>query len=118
VRYGHLWIYSGSLNLNIAKPTIHWEIIAKSWFQQWPTREGKRLAQQVAKLHLLGLLTWYLGDGEKHPEVLRFVIQNDEKYVPKQLAQQILQAAYSKASKQKHTLGTTQKRVSITTSYS
>jgi hypothetical protein len=40
------------------------------------------------------MLAWYLGDGEKHPEVLRFAIQNDEKYVPKQLAQQILQAAY------------------------
>jgi len=40
------------------------------------------------------MLTWYLGDGEKHPEVFRFAIQNDEKYEPKQLARQILQAAY------------------------
>jgi hypothetical protein len=30
----------------------------------------------------------------QHPEVFRFAIQNDEKYEPKQLAQQILQAAY------------------------
>jgi hypothetical protein len=94
VRHDLQQIYLKSLNLNMTKPTISWGIATKSWEQQWPTREGKKLAQQVAKQHPLGMLTWYLGDGEKHPEVLRFAIQNDEKYEPKQLAQQILQAAY------------------------
>jgi len=94
VRYGHLRIYLSALNLNMTKPTLVWTIKSKSWKQQWPTREGKKQAQQVAKQHPLGMLAWYLGDGEKHPEALRFAIQNDEKYEPKQLAQQILQAAY------------------------
>jgi hypothetical protein len=94
VRYGHIQIYLSALNLNMTKPTLVWTIKSKSWNQQWPTREGKKLAQQVAEQHPLGMLTWYLGDGEKHPEVFRFAIQNDEKYEPKQLAQQILQAAY------------------------
>jgi hypothetical protein len=94
VRYGYLRVYLSGLNLNMAEPTLTWTIISKSWEQQWPTCEGKKLAQQVAEQHPLSMLAWYLGDGEKHPEVLRFAIQNDEKYVPKQLAQQILQAAY------------------------
>jgi hypothetical protein len=94
VRYGYLRIYLKTLNLNMTEPTLDWSITSKSWNQQWPKREGKKLAQKVAEQHPLGMLTWYLGDGEKHPEVLRFAIQNDEKYEPKHLAQQILQAAY------------------------
>jgi hypothetical protein len=94
VRYGYLWIHLDNLNLNMNGTTLDWSITSYSWNQQWPTCEGKKLAQQVAEQHPLGMLTWYLGDGEKHPEVFRFAIQNDEKYEPKQLAQQILQAAY------------------------
>jgi len=94
VRYGYLRIYLGGLNLNKTKPTIHWKIIAKSWRQQWHTREGKMLAQQVAKRHPLGLLTWYLGDGWKHPQTLRFAVENDEEYAPKELAHTMLKAAY------------------------
>ncbi|AJB41108.1 hypothetical protein TCARB_0030 [Thermofilum adornatum 1505] len=94
VRYGYLRIYLSALNLNMTEPTFAWTITSKSWNQQWPKREGKKLAQKIAEQHPLGMLTWYLGDGEKHPEVLRFAIQNDEKYEPKHLAQQILQVAY------------------------
>ena len=93
VRYGILHIYLSKLCLNMTKPSINWIIIAKSWAQQWPMRKGKKIAQQVAKLHPLGLLTWYLGDGIRDKN-LKFSIGNGEKYVPKQLAQQILRAAY------------------------
>jgi hypothetical protein len=67
-------IYLKSLNLNMTKPAIVWDVTAKSWFQQWPTREGKKLAQQVARRHPLGMLTWYLGDGEKHPDTFRIAV--------------------------------------------
>jgi hypothetical protein len=94
VRYGYLRIYLSALNLNMAEPTLTWTIRSKSWEQQWPTREGKKLAQQVAKQHPLGMLTWYLGDGRRHKYDLRYKVGNEEKYEPKDLAQQILQAAY------------------------
>jgi len=94
VRYGYLRIYLSALNLNMNEPTLAWTIISKSWEQQWPTREGKKLAQQVAKQHPLGMLAWYLGDGRRHRYDLRYKVGNEEKYEPKDLSQQILQAAY------------------------
>ncbi|MEM0234957.1 hypothetical protein [Thermofilum sp.] len=93
-RYGYLRIYLSSLNLNMTEPTFAWTITSKSWEQQWPTREGKKQAQQVASQHPLGMLAWYLGDGRRHKYDLRYKIGNEEKYEPKDLAQQILQAAY------------------------
>jgi len=94
VRYGYLRIYLKTLNLNMTEPTLTWTIISYSWDQQWPTREGKKQAQQVASQHPLGMLAWYLGDGRRHKYDLRYKIGNEEKYEPKDLAQQILQAAY------------------------
>jgi hypothetical protein len=94
VRYGYLRVYLKVLNLNMNEPTLAWTIISKSWEQQWPTREGKKLAQQVAKQHPLGMLAWYLGDGRRHRYDLRYKVGNEEKYEPKDLSQQILQAAY------------------------
>jgi len=94
VRHGSLWIYLKTLNLNEGRPSIEWHIKAKSWRQQWPTREGKRLAQQAAKQHPLGMLARYLGDGMRHKYSLRYRVGNSEEYVPKELAQQMLNAAY------------------------
>jgi hypothetical protein len=94
VRYGSLRIYLESLNLNMTKPTIKWHIRAKSWVQQWPTREGKRLAQRVAKQHPLGMLTWYLGDGRRHKRNLRYEVGNSEECKPKRLVRGMLEAAY------------------------
>ncbi|MCC6005647.1 MAG: hypothetical protein LM590_15015 [Thermofilum sp.] len=94
VRHGSLWIYLKALNLNKGRLSIKWCIKAKSWEQQWPTREGKKLAQQAAKQHPLALLTWYLGDGERHKYDLRYAVGNSEEHLPKELAQQIVQAAY------------------------
>jgi hypothetical protein len=94
VRYGFLRVYLTSLNLNMKRPTFTWTLISLDWEQEWPTREGKKQAQQVASQHPLGMLAWYLGDGRRHKYDLRYKIGNEEKYEPKDLAQQILQAAY------------------------
>jgi hypothetical protein len=94
VRYGHLRIYLSALNLNKTKPTIVWRITAKSWIQQWPKREGKKLAQKVAKLHPIGMLAWYLGDGEKSNDSVRFSIENNDVSVRKDMAPQMVQVAY------------------------
>jgi hypothetical protein len=94
VRYGYLRAYLKNLNFNKSGPTIHWVLTAKSWNQQWPTREGKKQAQQVAKRHPLGLLAWYLGDGRRHKHDLLYAVGDDEEYKPKNLIPEILQAAY------------------------
>jgi len=94
VRFGAIWIYLGGLNLNTDSITIEWQLIAKSWQQQWPTREGKKTAQEIAKGHLLGLVAWYLGDGEKHEYDLIYSIGDDEIYLPKELTEQMIQITY------------------------
>jgi len=94
VRYGYLRVYLKNLNFNKSGPTIHWVLTAKSWNQQWPTREGKKQAQQVAKRNPLGLLAWYLGDGRRHKHDLLYAVGDDEEYKPKNLIPEILQAAY------------------------
>jgi hypothetical protein len=71
------------LNLNMTKPTIVWHIKTKSWRQQWPGKEGKRLAQQEARENSLGMLAWYLGDGKRHKYDLRYRVGNSEEYAPK-----------------------------------
>jgi hypothetical protein len=94
VRYGSLSISLKALNLNMSNLSITWYIKAKSWIQQWPGKGGKRLAQQVAKQHPLGMLAWYLGDGRRHKYDLRYMVGNDEEYEPKRLVQEMLRAAY------------------------
>jgi len=74
VRHGLQRIYLRSLNLNLTEPSISWYVTAKSWEQQWPTREGKKLAQQVAKQLPLGMLAWYLGDGKRHKYDLKYKV--------------------------------------------
>ncbi|MCC5999215.1 MAG: hypothetical protein LM573_09060, partial [Thermofilum sp.] len=90
VRYGYLRIYLNALNLNTNELTLAWSIIS-SWDQQC---EDKKLAQQTASRHPLGILTWYLGDGEKHPSVFRIAIGDTDEILIKQLVPQILKAAY------------------------
>jgi hypothetical protein len=94
VRYGYLRVYLSALNLNMAEPTLAWTITSKSWEQQWSTRDGKKLAQQVAKQHPLGMLTWYLGDGRRHKHNLLYAVGDNEEYKPKSLVPEILQIAY------------------------
>jgi hypothetical protein len=94
VRYGYLKIYLKNLNLNMNEPTLTWSITSKSWNQQWPTREGKKLAKQVAKQHPLGMLSWYLGDGKRHQFILKYSIEGNEKYESRELVEQIIQVAY------------------------
>jgi hypothetical protein len=94
VRHGSLWIYLKTLNLNKGRPSIEWHIKTKSWRQQWHGKDGKKLAQQAAKQHPLGMLARYLGDGMRHKYSLRYRVGNSEEYVPKELAQQMLNAAY------------------------
>ena len=91
-RHGLQRIFLRSLNLNMTKPAIAWDVTAKSWKQQWPTREDKKLAQQVARRHPLGMLTWYLGDGEKHPDVFRIAVGDTDETLIKQLVPEILKA--------------------------
>jgi hypothetical protein len=93
-RYGSLRIYLSALNLNMTKPTIAWQMSSKSWIQQWPGKEGKKLAQQEARETPLGMLAWYLGDGRRHKYDLRYKVGNDTERKPKRLVQEILEAAY------------------------
>ncbi|MCC6040107.1 MAG: hypothetical protein LM565_04745, partial [Thermofilum sp.] len=94
VRNGYLRIYLNALNLNMNEPTLAWSITSKSWEQQWPTREGKKLAKHVAKRHPLGMLSWYLGDGKRHRFILKYSIEGNEKYESRELVQQMIQVAY------------------------
>jgi len=93
VRHGLQRIYLRSLNLNLTEPSISWYVTAKSWEQQWPTREGKKLAQQVAKQLPLGMLAWYLGDGKRHKYDLKYKVGKNEEYKPKSLVPEMLFAA-------------------------
>ncbi|MCC6003045.1 MAG: hypothetical protein LM590_01740 [Thermofilum sp.] len=94
VRYGSLRIYLSTLNLNEKGPSLRWYIRAKSWVQQWPGKEGKRLAKRVAEQHPLGHLARYLGDGERHSHNLRFAVGNSDEVKPKTLVPEMLRAAY------------------------
>jgi hypothetical protein len=64
VRFGAMHIYLAGLSLNMYGATIKWNLSSLVWKQQWRGKEGKKEAQKFADRHLLGLLTWYLGDGE------------------------------------------------------
>jgi PHD/YefM family antitoxin component YafN of YafNO toxin-antitoxin module len=88
-----LLIYLSALNLNKKGPSIEWLIIAESWRQQWPGKEGKRLAKQVAEQHPLGQLTRYLGDGSVTRAPI-FTVGHEREPMPRELAQGILEAAY------------------------
>jgi hypothetical protein len=94
VRYGSLHILLKRLNLNASNLSITWQIRTKSWKEQWSGKGGKRCAQQVAKQHPLGMLTWYLGDGCRHKEDLKYKVGNNDEYKPKSLVAEMLQAAY------------------------
>jgi hypothetical protein len=94
VRHGLQQIYLESLNLNMTKPTISWGIATKSWEQQWPAREGKKLAQQVASQHPLGMLAWYLGDGKRHKHDLKYKVGNSDEYKSKSIIADIVKDAY------------------------
>jgi hypothetical protein len=93
VRHGHQRIYLSALGLNKTKPTITWKIKAKDWIQQWPGK-GKRDAMNFVSQSPLALLTWYLGDGEKSKDSLRFSIGNDEVTFRKDMTLEIVQSAY------------------------
>ena len=94
VRHGTLHVSLGLLHLNALKPpSLEWRLISE-WKQQWPTRQGKKTAQEIAKGHPLGLLAWYLGDGKKNKYSLVYAIQNDEESKPKSIVTEILKEAY------------------------
>jgi hypothetical protein len=94
VRRGTLHVSLGLLHLNALKPpSLEWRLISE-WKQQWPTRQGKKTAQEIAKGHPLGLLAWYLGDGKKSKYSLVYAIQNDEESKPKSIVTEILKEAY------------------------
>jgi len=95
VRFGNVSIYLRALNLNVTKPTLEWNITSKSWKQEWPTREGKALAKKEAENSVLGYLAFYLGDGEKHRDSLRFAVGDSDKYMPRYLAKQVVNAGYA-----------------------
>jgi len=94
VRYGSLYIALKGLNMNKTSPTIEWRILAQSWKQQWRGKEGKALAKKEIENSMLGHLTFYLGDGEKHRDSLRFAIGNSDKVMPRHLAEKIVNAGY------------------------
>jgi hypothetical protein len=90
-RYGSLYIRLDYLSINKSDPTIKWDIRAEDWKQQWPS---KKTAQQIAERHPLSLLTWYLGDGERHSHSLAYAVGKEIKYKPKRLVAEMLEAAY------------------------
>jgi hypothetical protein len=94
VRYGAMRIYLAGLSLNKYDVTIKWNLKSSAWKQQWRGKQGKKESQQVAKRDPLGMLAWYLGDGKRHRFILKYMIGNDEKYEPRELVQQMIQAAY------------------------
>jgi len=94
VRHGTLHVSLGLLHLNALKPpSLEWRLISE-WRQQWSTRQGKKIAQEIAKGHPLGLLAWYLGDGKKNRYSFVFAIKNDDESKPKSLIPEILKEAY------------------------
>uniref|UniRef100_A0A7C1CEU0 Uncharacterized protein n=1 Tax=Thermofilum adornatum TaxID=1365176 RepID=A0A7C1CEU0_9CREN len=94
IRSGLQQIAIHRLNLNMKKPSISWLIIAKSWEQQWRTPEGKVLAQKEAEQNVLGLLTWYLGDGRRHKRDYIYKVGNNDKYKSKSIIADIVKEAY------------------------
>ncbi len=96
VRFGAMRIYLAGLSLNMYGATIRWNLSSLVWRQQWRGKEGKKQAQKFADRHLLGLLTWYLGDGDGGIDSISFRICIGNKKVtkPKEIVPQILKAAY------------------------
>jgi hypothetical protein len=93
IRYGKVSINLQSLNVNSTRPTLEWNI-RSSWKQQWPGKDGKELAKQQMEKNVMAYLTYYLGDGEKHRDSLRFAIGDTDKYLPRELASKIVDLAY------------------------
>jgi hypothetical protein len=94
VRPGVQQIVIHRLNLNMKKPSLSWLITAKSWEQQWRTAEDKVLAQKEAEQNVLGLLTWYLGDGHRHKRDYIYKVGNNDKYKSKSIIADIVKEAY------------------------
>jgi hypothetical protein len=96
VRYGAFTVYLSYLNLNKNNPSLRWDLRAISWNKQWLTENvDKKVAQVLAEQKLLSLLTWYLGDGGKHKSALVITTGKGAKYFSKEVAEKIVEYAYS-----------------------
>jgi hypothetical protein len=93
-RYGNIYIAISTLHLNKRGPAIAYYLIAKDWKQQWRGSSGKQRARAIARTSPLGLLTMYLGDGDKSPKSFAIFVGYSCEYYKVATASIVVETAY------------------------